>query len=97
MAFAINNKLIPFLFKDKDGRQFARVSSGSAKHLIITLDQGLTQEVGAAANDVPAEARVNGTVLYFSENGEVTGWDIPQPKKAQSTATMGSLQMRRQG
>lgn len=96
MAFALNAKLVPFLFKAKDGRHYANVSGGNATKLIITLDHGLTQELGAPAQDVPTEARVNGTKLYFSPEGELTGWDIPE-KKMKAAPTGGSLLMRRQG
>lgn len=96
MAFALNAKLVPFLFKAEDGRMYANVSGGNSVKLIITLDQGLTQEVGAVANDVPTEARANGTKLYFNQEGEVTGWDIPE-KKVKNAATGGSMQMRRPG
>lgn len=96
MAFALNAKLVPFLFQAEDGRLYANVSGGNSVKLIITLDQGLTQELGAPALDVPTEARANGTKLYFNQEGEVTGWDIPE-KKVKPAATGGSLTMRRQG
>lgn len=96
MAFALNAKLVHFLLKAEDGRLYANVSGGNATKLIITLSEGITQEVGAAAQDVPTEARVNGTKLYFSPEGEVTGWDIPE-QKLKSAATGGSMNMRRPG
>jgi len=96
MAFALDAKLVPFLFKTKDGRLYANVSGGNKTKLIISMDHNLTQELGAPAQDVPLEARVNGTKLYFSPEGEVTGWDIPE-KKVNSAATAGSMNMRRPG
>jgi hypothetical protein len=96
MAFALDKNLVPFLFQAEDGRLYANVSGGNSVKLIITLDKGVTQEVGAVAQDVPAEARVNGTKLYFNQEGEVTGWDIPA-QKVKPAATQGSLTMRQQG
>ncbi|QBP07164.1 hypothetical protein REBECCA_56 [Erwinia phage Rebecca] len=97
MSFTLSKKLVPVLLTAKDGRKYAVVNGGNRAKLTLGFDDGISQEVAVPFEQIPEEARTNGTKLYFDAEGAVTGWDAAPGGKTKSSTTAGSMTMRRPG